>query len=99
MRPVWKVSAFMKKLAIFDMDGTILDTLEDLARSCNHTLEQYGYPLHDTQQYKTFVGNGARKLVERMLPADRRSPAHVEEVLASYRDYYAQHSTCLIYKS
>ncbi len=50
------------------MDGTILDTLEDLGRSCNHTLEQYGYPLHDTQQYKTFVGNGARKLVERMLP-------------------------------
>lgn len=71
---VWKVSASMKKLAIFDMDGTLLDTLEDLARSCNHTLEQFGYPLHDTQQYKAFVGNGARKLVERMLPADSRSP-------------------------
>lgn len=87
------MSASMKKLAIFDMDGTLLDTLEDLARSCNHTLEQFGYPLHDTQQYKAFVGNGARKLVERMLPADSRSPRRVEEVLTAYRAYYAQHST------
>ena len=48
----------MTKLVIFDLDGTLLDTLEDLAISTNHALAQNGFPQHDTEAYRFFVGNG-----------------------------------------
>ena len=55
----------MTKLVIFDLDGTLLDTLEDLAISTNHALAQNGFPQHDTEAYRFFVGNGITKLMER----------------------------------
>ncbi|MCQ2279175.1 MAG: HAD hydrolase-like protein, partial [Bacteroidales bacterium] len=59
-------------LAIFDLDGTLLNTLEDLANSGNFVLKNHHYPIHPTEAYKMFVGNGIRKLVERALPAAAR---------------------------
>ena len=50
------------KLVIFDMDGTILNTLEDLTDSTNATLEHFGYPVHSIEDVRHFVGNGIRKL-------------------------------------
>ena len=58
----------MKKLVIFDLDGTLLDTIADLAESTNHALKQLGYPTHDVETIRTFVGNGINKLLERALP-------------------------------
>ena len=54
---------------IFDLDGTLLDTLEDLADATNWVCEQHGWPVHPVEAYKQFVGNGAAKLLERVVPA------------------------------
>ena len=58
----------MYKLAIFDMDGTILNTIDDLADSCNVICQKYGYPLHTVEEIKYMVGNGIPKLMRRALP-------------------------------
>lgn len=55
---------------IFDLDGTLLNTLYDLGNSCNRTLERYGYPTHAMEAYRYFVGNGMKMLVKRALPQD-----------------------------
>ena len=83
----------MKKLIIFDLDGTLLDSITDLANSCNYILEEYGFPTHTIQQYKRYVGNGVGKLVERALPEDKRSSEFVEEVRAKFVTFYSEHST------
>lgn len=53
----------MKKLAIFDLDGTLLNTIADLAGATNYALRECGYPTHDTDAYRYFVGNGINKLL------------------------------------
>ncbi|MDE5947085.1 MAG: HAD hydrolase-like protein [Oscillospiraceae bacterium] len=58
----------IKKLAIFDLDGTLADTLEDLANAVNYGLGNLGYPEHNIDKYNQFVGNGVQKLCERALP-------------------------------
>ena len=63
----------MKKLVIFDLDGTLLDTIADLAESTNHALKQLGYPTHDVETIRTFVGNGINKLLERALPLQEQT--------------------------
>ncbi|MBR6727818.1 MAG: HAD hydrolase-like protein, partial [Clostridia bacterium] len=78
------------KLALFDMDGTILDTLEDLTDATNVIMEQYGYPTHSIDAVRTFVGNGLRKLVERAVPADTDA-AKIDAMLADFKVYYADH--------
>ena len=80
----------MYKLAIFDMDGTILNTIDDLADSCNVICEKYGYPLHTVEEIKYMVGNGIPKLMRRALPADI-SEEQFEKVLAEYIEYYEDH--------
>ena len=57
------------KLAIFDLDGTILDTLEDLTDGTNFALSACGYPVRTIEEVRRFVGNGIRKLIERALPS------------------------------
>lgn len=79
------------KLVIFDLDGTLLDTIGDLAVSCNHTLEQFGHPIHPTDAYPQFVGNGIAKLVERALPAECRTSDYIEQVRQSFVAYYKEH--------
>ena len=82
----------MYKLAIFDMDGTILNSLEDIKDCCNMALADFGYPTHELEPYKYFVGNGARMLVKRSMPEEvREDDAQVDRVLAVYTGYYAEH--------
>ena len=63
----------MKKLAIFDLDGTLLNTIADLAQSTNHALLALGFPTHNVEEYNMMVGNGINKLLERALPEGMRS--------------------------
>ena len=78
-------------LAIFDLDGTILDTLEDLAASVDHALAACGYPARTLDEVRRFVGNGVRKLVERAVPAGTAAE-DVERVFAAFKAHYAGHS-------
>ena len=82
----------MTKLVIFDLDGTLLDTLEDLAISTNQALAQNGFPQHDTEAYRFFVGNGITKLMERALPEDQRNEKTVLRVRQDFVDYYSMHN-------
>ena len=77
---------FMKTI-IFDLDGTLLNTLADLANSANHTMEQMGYPAHSVESFRYFVGNGVPKLLERCLPEDKRT----EENIQTARNIFAEH--------
>lgn len=81
----------MKTGILFDLDGTLLDTLEDLQDSVNYALAQYGCPPRTLAEVKEFIGNGARKLIERSLPGKENDP-DVDEVLATYQAYYKTHS-------
>lgn len=78
------------ELAVFDMDGTILNTLEDLADSLNHVLEKFGYPQHSIQEVKSFVGNGIRLLIERGLPKGT-DESIVDKVYQEFIKYYQIH--------
>ena len=81
----------MTKLIIFDLDGTLLDTLGDLAVSCNTVLAMRGLPQHGLEEYRTFVGNGIRRLVERALPEPLRNPLTIEAARRDFVDYYTEH--------
>lgn len=77
---------------IFDLDGTLLNTLEDLARAGNHMCELHGWPTFSLDEYRYKVGNGQLKLVERLIPAEFAGDGHVfEQALTEYRAYYATH--------
>lgn len=78
------------KLIIFDLDGTLLDTLQDLGDSCNAILQQYGYPVHQLAAYKNFVGNGVQKLIERALPENARNEATMTTLLTAFKKYYEE---------
>lgn len=78
------------KLAIFDMDGTILNTLDDLADSMNHSLAAYNLPLRTVDEVRSFVGNGIRKAVERAVP-EGLSVEQIDEVHAEFTSYYKDH--------
>lgn len=77
---------------IFDLDGTLLNTIGDLAAAGNHTLRQMGYPTHEERKYCFFVGNGIPKLIERMLPDDVSDEVR-EKALGIFDEYYQQHKT------
>lgn len=73
---------------LFDLDGTLLDTLDDLGDSINRAMVRLGFPTHGRESFRYFVGEGARMLVERALPADRRDPTTAETALRLYREEY-----------
>ena len=76
--------------AIFDLDGTLVNSLDDLADSANAVLHRHGFPVHDVEAYRYFVGNGSRKLIERILPADHAvDEEFVRDFLAEYKEQYA----------
>ena len=79
------------ELAVFDMDGTILNTLDDLTDATNHALKTFGYPEHSIEEVRFFVGNGMAKLIERATPegisADER-----KKVMDEFLEYYKAHS-------
>lgn len=85
----------MKKLAIFDLDGTLLDTLADLAGATNYALSQLGYPTHETDAYRTFVGNGINKLFERALPQGEQTEVNVLKMRSLFVPYYDEHNADL----
>lgn len=79
------------KAVIFDMDGTILNTLEDLKNATNYSLRQFNMPERTLEEVRMFVGNGIRKLVERAVPAGT-SAEKIDEVLDVFLKYYEVHS-------
>lgn len=81
----------MKTGIIFDLDGTLLDSLEDLKDAVNYTMGQYGCPERSLEEVRRFVGNGAQKLIQLALPGGPEDP-DVREVLAVYQKYYNAHS-------
>ena len=76
---------------IFDLDGTLLDTLGDLAASVNYALRQNGLPEHTVDDVRRFVGNGVRKLMERAVPDGAANP-QFETAYATFREHYMQHA-------
>ena len=83
----------MKKLVIFDLDGTLLNTIEDLGQAANYALHRNGYATHSMASYPYFVGNGVRRLVTRVLPEDARDDETVDRVLGDFLEYYDVHCT------
>ena len=82
----------MEKLVIFDLDGTLLNTIADLAAGVNHTLAAHDLPGHTIDEYTLMVGNGMRKLVMRALPDNLASDdTFVDSMLAEFLNYYADH--------
>lgn len=75
---------------LFDLDGTLLDTLADIADSANRVLAGYGYPTHPIDAYRDFIGDGLVRLFGRVLPADRRGQEIIAECVASFRERYAE---------
>jgi phosphoglycolate phosphatase len=85
------------KASLFDLDGTLLNTLDDLADTANLALEQLSYPVHPTESYRYFVGDGMRLFVERIMP-DKSSEERIRECEEIFKKLYAQHwadKTCL----
>ena len=76
---------------LFDMDGTLLDTLADLTAAVNHTLEQHGYPRRTIEQVRKGLGNGAAKLVAAMLPQGEETPGFAD-IMRDYRAWYQAHA-------
>ena len=79
------------RLAVFDMDGTILNTIDDLTDATNHALAACGYPTHTVDEVRFFVGNGIAKLIERATPQGT-SEEERAKVRAAFMDYYSVHS-------
>ena len=85
----------MKKLVIFDLDGTLLDTIADLAESANHALKQLGYPTRDVETIRTFVGNGVNKLLFRALPDEEKNEENMMRMRTHFVPYYDAHNADL----
>ena len=76
---------------IFDLDGTLLNTLDDLAAAGNHALSILAFPQHEPASYKQMIGNGVAKLVSRMLPEQARTPAIEALAYSLFNRYYQDH--------
>lgn len=80
-----------KELLIFDLDGTLLDTIEDLARATNYALEAFQLPTHSVESYRFMVGNGIHKLLERALPPALQNNDGVSMIKNDFLTYYFKH--------
>ena len=78
------------KAVIFDLDGTLLDTLDDLADSANQVLADQGFPTHPVAAYRYFVGDGMQTLIERILPEDKRTPDCLERTVRAFQEVYSK---------
>lgn len=85
----------MKRLVIFDLDGTLINTIADLSAAVNHALEQCGYPTHTVDEVRSFVGNGIGKLLERSLPVSEHSHAQLVRLREEFLAYYNEHNADL----
>lgn len=80
----------MKKLLIFDLDGTLLDTLDDLTNAVNYALESFDYPKKDREYVRKAIGNGVAVLIARCIENGNDNP-HYEEILSTFRKHYFKH--------
>lgn len=80
----------MIRLVIFDLDGTLVNSIYDLADSVNYALLSSGYPIHDTDEYRYFVGNGTKKLCERALPEEKRNDAQTRRLHEIFLRRYSE---------
>lgn len=76
------------KAVLFDLDGTLLDTLRDIADSCNAALARHGFPAHPVDAYRYFVGDGVPVLIQRVLPKESQGPELRDAIIATYREEY-----------
>ncbi|MBX9596995.1 MAG: HAD family hydrolase [Burkholderiales bacterium] len=76
---------------VFDLDGTLLDTVQDIANAMNNVLKRHGFPEHDIASYRHFIGNGISKLVYRALPSEISESAHYNKLLSEVIDEYSRH--------
>ncbi|MDR2814689.1 MAG: HAD family hydrolase [Prevotellaceae bacterium] len=83
----------MVNLTIFDLDGTLLNTIVDLANSANYALRANGFPTHPVEAYRRFVGNGVAKLLERTLPEGEKTEENILRVRSAFLAYYREHDT------
>ena len=81
----------MKKILFTDLDGTLLDTLQDLTDSVNHTLETFGCPTRTPAEIRSYLGTGARNLIRQALPGKADDP-DLDAALAAYQDWYDTHN-------
>lgn len=82
----------MKKLVIFDLDGTLLNTIEDLGKAANYALAQKGLPIHNMASYPFLVGNGVRNLLLRAVPEEARTDSAITDILKVFKEYYNEHN-------
>ncbi|HHT9147141.1 MAG: HAD family hydrolase [Candidatus Brocadiaceae bacterium] len=78
------------KAILFDLDGTLLDTLEDLGNAANRVLEKYGFPTHTMADYRYFVGDGVVTLMNRALPEDKRNNDTIQICVKTFREEYGK---------
>lgn len=79
------------KAVFFDLDGTLVNSLIDLAFSVNHVLSLKGFPTHEVEKFKYFAGDGIAKMIERALPADAVDAEEFEEIKKMFLEHYAVH--------
>ena len=79
-------------IIIFDLDGTLINTIDDLGQACNHALQACGFPTHHIEEYPQLVGNGINRLIERALPPEHRNEATVLRLREYFVPYYDAHN-------
>jgi phosphoglycolate phosphatase len=79
------------KLVIFDLDGTLLDTLDDLSAAVNYAMQQQGFLQHTREEYRMMVGHGARNLMMQALPIEHRDETTIDSALADFKAFYHAH--------
>lgn len=79
------------RMCVFDLDGTLIHSLQDLADACNHALRKNGFAAHPVEDYRYFVGDGIRRLIERVLPEGSRDEAAIAQVKRDFDSYYSVH--------
>ena len=81
----------MYQYVVFDLDGTLLNTIDDLANAGNWVCRNHGWPVHSVEEYKRYVGNGMSRLAERFSPEDWHTPERVRAILDEFMPYYNAH--------
>ena len=81
----------MIKAVLFDLDGTLADSLVDLAICTNYAISKFGYPTRETDNYKYYAGDGMPKMIERALPKNEQTKETIEKILPIFLKYYSEH--------
>lgn len=82
----------MKRIVVFDLDGTLLNTIGDLTLSVNYALNSFGWPSHSPDDYKRFAGNGVNKLLERAIPQEEKNETNLLKLRQKFIEHYEKHA-------